>query len=95
MESEGRMVLRLFVAGDSPDSAIAIVNLTALFPDKGENGRGAEIEIVDVRVDPGRAARDGIMVTPTLVKVAPSPRCRILGNLSNREALMHLLEASG
>jgi circadian clock protein KaiB len=81
--------LRLFVAGDSPDSALAIANLEALFP-SGERS-GVEIEIVDVRREPARAERDGILVTPTLLKLSPSPRCRILGNLKSREALLPLL----
>ena len=81
--------LRLFVAGDSPDSAIAVANLTALFPES-ESSR-VEIEIVDVQREPARAARDAIMVTPTLLKISPAPRCRILGNLKNRDALLHLL----
>ena len=81
--------LRLFVAGDSPDSAIAIANLEALFP----HGKGeVEIEVVDVQRDPARAARDRIMLTPTLLKLSPSPACRILGNLKNRDALLRLLE---
>jgi circadian clock protein KaiB len=77
------------VAGDSPDSTIAIANLRALFP-KGE-GDPVEIEIVDVKREPARAARDRIMVTPTLLKVSPSPTCRILGNLRNHDALLRLL----
>ena len=90
MGNPGRaMSLRLFVTGDSPDSAIAIANLRALFP----NGDGAhvEIEIVDVQQQPARGARDGIIVTPTLLKVSPAPACRVLGNLTNREALRQLL----
>ena len=86
---ERGLSLRLFVAGDSPDSAIAIANLKALFP-KSESSH-VEIEIVDVQREPDRAARDRIMVTPTLLKVSPSPPCRILGNLKNRDALLHLL----
>jgi circadian clock protein KaiB len=81
--------LRLFVAGDSPDSAIAIANLKALFPN--DESSPVEVEIVDVQREPARAARDGIMVTPTLLKLSPSPLCRILGNLKNRDALLHLL----
>jgi circadian clock protein KaiB len=77
------------VAGDSPDSAIAVANLKSLFPDGASSP--VEIEIVDVQQDPARAARDAILVTPTLLKVAPNPRCRILGNLKNREALMGVL----
>ena len=86
---EHGLSLRLFVAGDSPDSATAIANLEALFPNGGSSR--VEIEIVDVRRDPARAARDQIIVTPTLLKVSPSPRCRILGNLKNRDALLQLL----
>ena len=86
---ERGLSLRLFVAGDSPDSAIAIANLKALFP-RSESS-DVEVEIVDVQREPARAARDRIMVTPTLLKLSPSPTCRILGNLKNRDALLHLL----
>jgi circadian clock protein KaiB len=81
--------LRLFVAGDSPDSAHAIANLKALFADSA--GVEVEIEIVDVQREPARAARDGIMITPTLLKISPAPPCRVLGNLKNRAALLNLL----
>jgi len=60
-----------------------------LFP--RSDGSQVEIEILDVRREPARAARDGIMVTPTLLKVSPLPTCRILGNLKNRDALLQLL----
>ena len=89
MDPRGRLSLRLFVAGDSPDSAIAVANLQALFP----RGKGSDvhIDIIDVRREPTRAARDGIMVTPTLLKIAPAPPFRILGNLKNGDALLRLL----
>jgi circadian clock protein KaiB len=86
---ERGLSLRLFVAGGSPDSAIAIANLKALFP--AAEGSQVDVEIVDVHQDPARAARDAILVTPTLLKVSPAPPCRILGNLKNREALLGLL----
>jgi circadian clock protein KaiB len=86
---ERGLSLRLFVAGSSPDSALALANLKALFPDGGPSR--VEIEVVDVQKEPDRAARDAILVTPTLVKVSPAPPCRILGNLKNREALLGLL----
>ncbi len=86
---EPGLSLRLFVAGNSPDSALAIANLEALFP-KGES-TPARIEIVDVQREPARAARDQIVVTPTLLKLSPSPSLRVLGNLKNRQALLHLL----
>ena len=42
-----------------------------------------QIEIVDVSQQPDRALADGIIVTPTLVKVGPGPKQVIMGNLSN------------
>jgi circadian clock protein KaiB len=81
--------LRLFIAGDSPDSAIAVANLKALFPQ--DESPQVAIEIVDVQREPARAARDGIVVTPTLLKVSPAPGCRILGNLKNHDTLLALL----
>ena len=63
MGTRGRgLSLRLFIAGDSPDSSMAVANLKALFP----NGASSqvEIEIVDVQREPARGARDGIIVTP-------------------------------
>ncbi len=69
----------LFVAGDTPNSALAFANLTALcrahLP-----GRHA-IETVDVFREPQRALADGIFMTPTLVRLAPSPVLRIVGTL--------------
>ena len=62
---------RLYVAGDAQNSAQAVANLTALcrahLPDRHE------IEVVDVFREPKRALADGIFMTPTLVKLAPSP----------------------
>jgi len=89
MATNGReLCLRLFVAGDSPDSTVAITNLKGLFPDESPS---VAIEIVDVQREPARAARDGIIVTPTLLRISPHPMLRILGNLKNREALLNLL----
>lgn len=93
MVTSGPISLRLFVAGDSPDSAIAIANLRALFPEESvPPGTGRiDLEIIDVQREPARAARDRILVTPTLLKVSPAPPCRILGNLRNRTGLLLLL----
>jgi len=84
---------RLYVAGTSTHSAEAVQNLRALcrrqLPDRHE------IEIVDVLESPGRALRDGILVTPTLVKLAPTPGGRLLGNLSNTRTVIAALGLTG
>ena len=80
---------RLYVAGDAPNSAQARANLTALcrvhLPDRHE------IEVVDVLREPKRALADGILMTPTLVKLAPSPVRRIVGTLSQTQPVLQAL----
>jgi circadian clock protein KaiB len=81
--------VRLYVAGGAPNSVMARENLHAVllaFPDVQP-----ELEIVDVLRDPDRALRDGIVVTPMLVKVAPLPERRVLGNLRDRAVVVRAL----
>ena len=81
--------LRLYVAGDAPNSAQAVANLTALCR-KNLLDRH-EIEVVDVFREPKRALEDGIYMTPTLVKLAPSPALRIVGTLSEAQTVLQAL----
>jgi circadian clock protein KaiB len=80
---------RLYVAGDAQNSVDAIVNLTTIcreyLPDRHD------IEIMDVFREPARALTDGIFMTPTLVKLAPAPARRIIGNLSQTSRVLQVL----
>ena len=80
---------QLYVAGATPNSLQALANIKTIqlmhFPD-------SELEIIDVFQSPERAARYSILLTPTLLKVAPQPACKIVGTLSDRE---HVLWALG
>lgn len=80
---------RLFVAGDAPNSARAVANLTALCRDHLP-GRH-EIEIVDVFLHPERALQDSIFLTPTLVRLTPRPGRRIVGSLSQTQSVLEAL----
>ena len=84
---------RLYVAGDAQNSVQAIANLTALCR-LHFLGRH-EIEIVDVFREPKRALADGILMTPTLVKLAPSPVRRIVGTLSQSGPILLALGLEG
>jgi circadian clock protein KaiB len=51
-----------------------------------------DIEIVDVFREPKRALADGIFMTPTLVKLLPSPVPRkIVGTLSQTQPVLQAL----
>jgi circadian clock protein KaiB len=81
--------LRLYVAGDAPNSIVAVAHLRAVIAECA-NGR-ADLEIIDILRDPERGLRDGVFVTPMLVKVAPPPERRVLGSLSDRRFLLAVL----
>ncbi len=81
--------LRLYLAGSAPNSALALTNLRAALASLPE--ASVELETIDVLQDPDRALQDGILVTPMLVKLAPLPERRVLGNLRDRAVLFHAL----
>jgi len=80
---------RLYVAGDAQNSAQAVANLAALCRAHLLNRH--EIDIVDVFREPKRALADGILMTPTLVKLSPSPARRIVGTLSQTQPVLQAL----
>ena len=81
---------RLYVAGDAQNSAQAVANLTALC--KAYLKDRHAIEVVNVFLEPKRALADGILMTPTLLKIAPSPAPRkIVGTLSQTLPVLQAL----
>ena len=84
---------RLYVAGDTPNSAQARTNLGALCRENLVDRH--EIEIVDVFREPQRALADGIFMTPTLVKLAPLPVRKIVGTLSQTGSVLQALGLEG
>lgn len=89
MSRLARFKFRLYVAGDALNSAQALANLTALC--RSRMADGYELEVVDVFREPQRAMADGVFMTPTLVKLAPSPRRRIVGTLSQTGSVLETL----
>ena len=80
---------RLFVVGGTQNTAQAVANLNAIcrayLPDRHD------VEVVDVLREPKRALADGILMTPTLVRLAPSPVERIIGTLSQTQTVLRAL----
>ena len=87
------IVLRLYIANNAPNSIQAIGNLEAICK---EHLRDAfKLEVIDVLEYPERALADGVVVTPSLAKVAPSPVTRIVGNLSDKASVLRALGIRG
>ncbi len=84
--------LRLYVAGHAPNSLRAIANVKAVCAEHFSAGH--ELEIVDMLEHPQRALADGIIVSPTLLKLRPLPVQRLIGNLSDTPLLLQTLGGS-
>lgn len=83
------VVMRLYIAQGAPNSVKAIANLEAICRKHLQDS--FKLEIIDVLEFPLRALADGILVTPSLAKIAPSPSTRIVGDLSDRSSVLHAL----
>jgi len=81
--------LRLHVARPGPNSLRAIENLSELRREEG--GDEWQVDIVDAADDPEGALRDGVLVSPTLVRVVPPPVVKIIGDLSDRRTVVATL----
>jgi circadian clock protein KaiB len=79
--------LRLYIAGQSPKSLLALANLRSLCEERLA-GR-YEIEIIDLVDYPSLARSDDIIAIPTLVRRLPEPSRKIIGDLSNTERVLN------
>jgi circadian clock protein KaiB len=89
MSRRGIFKFRIYIAGDALNSAQALANLDALCRTHLPNRH--EVEIIDVFRKPRLAMADGIFMTPTLVKISPSPTRRIVGTLSQTQPVLQAL----
>ena len=83
------MRLRLYVAGNAVNSVRAIANVRAICAERFDGAH--ELEIVDMLAHPRRAFEDGIIVTPTLLKLS-APVGRVIGDLSDTKQVLLVLE---
>jgi circadian clock protein KaiB len=83
---EERWELRLYIAGQTPKSVLALQNITKYCKEHLE-GRYS-IEIIDLLKSPQLAEGDQIFAIPTLVRKFPEPLRKIIGDLSNEEKVL-------
>ena len=87
---EAPCVLRLYVAGSTPQSSRAIRNLKAIC-ETNLQGRYV-LTVVDLYAQPQRAREDQIIVAPTLIRQGPLPVRRVVGDLSNTDRVLAALD---
>jgi len=79
-------LLRLYIAGQTPDSIAAVANLKKICENKLPGKY--RIEVVDLLKKPQLAKGDQIIAIPTLVRRLPRSVKKIVGNLSKTESVI-------
>lgn len=87
--TDRRVLLRLYVAGQLPNSRRALATLTDFCQRRLRDCHC--LEVVDVLADPDRALTDRVLLTPTLVILEPLPMRTLAGDLSEAETLEQAL----
>ncbi len=85
--------LKLYVADDKPPSKNAYANLQRLCDEHLKDQ--CNVEIIDILENPEVASKEQIVAIPTLVKESPLPIRRLIGDLSNTERLLVVLDIRG
>ena len=84
-----RVELKLYVAGQTPRSLAALANLNKICKEHLE-GR-YKLHVIDLVKKPQLARGDQILAIPTLVRRLPVPIRKIIGDLSDLEKVVVVL----
>ena len=79
-------ILKLYVAGNTPNSMRALKTLRDILETEFKGVYA--LRVIDVLKNPQLAEEDKILATPTLAKILPPPVRRIIGDLSDRERVL-------
>ncbi len=82
--------LRLYVTGATSLSLRAMANIKSICLDYLQD-LNPDLQIVDLYRNPASARANQIFAAPTLIKEFPLPRCRIIGDLSKKDRVLHSL----
>lgn len=93
LSDDVRYELTLFVSGASELAARAVAN-ARLLCETLMVGRYS-LAVIDVHDDPGALVASRVLATPTLVKSLPLPVRRVVGDLSQTERVVRILDLPG
>jgi circadian clock protein KaiB len=85
-------VLRLYVAGSTPNCRRAIANIRKICEE--HLGGRYDLDIVDIVSEPALAASKQLFAAPTLIKESPLPIRRFIGDMAQTERILHGLDLS-
>ena len=82
----GTYVLRLYVAGASPQSMKAITNLKRICEEYIPHRY--DLEVINIYQQPVLLEGEQVIATPTLIKKLPLPLRKFIGDLANTDKIL-------
>ena len=79
-------VLRLYIAGSSPRSTRAVMNIKEICENALSNHY--DLEVIDIYQQPNMATGQQIIAAPTLIKELPPPLRKFIGDMSNTDKIL-------
>jgi circadian clock protein KaiB len=89
-DSVATYVLRLYIAGTTPRSTRAVMNIKDICQNS-LSGR-YDLEVIDIYQQPDMAKDQQIIAAPTLIKELPLPLRKFIGDMSNTDKILVGLE---
>ncbi|WP_419420142.1 circadian clock KaiB family protein [Legionella sp. D16C41] len=86
-----KIILKLYVIGHSPISRRAITNLKEICATSDLKDL-CNVEVIDLCKHYELAEKEKILATPVLIKQAPLPQRRIIGDLADHQKVIEILE---
>ncbi|KPA16385.1 KaiB domain protein [Candidatus Magnetomorum sp. HK-1] len=84
-ENNQKYTLKLFIAGNEPNSVRAIENIKDILDSNIKDKY--KLELIDILTDFQSAIDHGVLVTPMLIIIEPPPETTIIGSMSDAEKL--------
>ena len=85
-DARAKYILKLYVAGITPRSMKAILNLKQICHEHLNDH--CDYEIIDIYQHPMLASGEQIVAVPTLIKKLPPPLKRFIGDLSDTQKIL-------
>ena len=86
MKTSRKLILKLYVAGQTASSQRAVNELRRLLANELKGNY--DLVVIDVTKYPHLAEKDKIIAAPTLLKVLPPPVRKIIGDLTNKDKVL-------
>lgn len=80
---------RLYIVGRDKENEKAVRDIEGFLEEKLNDQ--FSLEVLDILDSPPQAIEDDIIITPTILRISPPPKRKVVGNIKAKEIIFQLL----